>query len=59
MVQWFDSKDIELFGKNLVDVVWKTGRSVEESQKYDLILEMAVPGWKTVFYLSPSQILIQ
>ncbi len=39
-------KDVELFGQDLVDITLKRGRCVGQSQRHDLVLEMAVAGPK-------------
>ncbi len=37
-------KDVELLGQDLVDVTLKRGRCVGQSERHDLVLEMAVAG---------------
>ncbi len=37
-------KDVELFGQDLVDVTLKRGRCIGQSERYDLVLEMAIAG---------------
>ncbi len=37
-------KDIELLGQDLVDVTLKGGQCVGQSERHDLVLEMAVAG---------------
>ncbi len=37
-------EDVELFGQDLVDIILKRGRCIGQSEKNDLVLEMAVAG---------------
>ncbi len=37
-------KDVELLGQDLVDVTLKRGQSVGQSERHDLVLEMAIAG---------------
>ncbi len=37
-------KEVKLFGQDLVDVTLKRGRCVGQSERHDLVLEMAVAG---------------
>ncbi len=37
-------KDVELLGQDLVDVILKCGRCVGQSERHDLVLEMAIVG---------------
>ncbi len=37
-------KDVELLGQDLVDVTLKRGRYIGQSERHDLVLEMAVAG---------------
>ncbi len=37
-------KDVKLLGQNLVDITLKRGRCVGQSEKHDLVLEMAIAG---------------
>ncbi len=37
-------EDVELLGQDLVDVTLKRGRCVSQSERHDLVLEMAVAG---------------
>ncbi len=37
-------EDVELLGQDLVDVTLKRGRCGGQSERYDLVLEMAVAG---------------
>ncbi len=37
-------EDVELFGQDLVDIALKRGRCIGQSERHDLVLEMAVAG---------------
>ncbi len=37
-------EDVELFGQDLVDIALKRGRCIGQSERHDLVLEMAVSG---------------
>ncbi len=37
-------ENVEFFGQDLVDLTLKRGRCVGQSEKHDLILEMAIVG---------------
>ncbi len=37
-------KDVELFAQNLVDIALKRGRCIGQSERHDLVLEMAIAG---------------
>ncbi len=37
-------EDVELFGQDLVDIALKRGRCIGQSERYNLVLEMAVAG---------------
>ncbi len=37
-------EDVELFGQDLVDVTLKRDRCIGQSERHDLVLEMAVAG---------------
>ncbi len=37
-------EDVKLFGQNLIDITLKRGRYVGQSERHDLVLEMAVAG---------------
>ncbi len=37
-------EDVELLGQDLVDVILKRGRCVGQSERHDLVLEMAIVG---------------
>ncbi len=39
-------EDVKLLGQDLIDVTLKRGRCVGQSQKHDLVLEMAIAGSK-------------
>lgn len=54
-----NDKDIELFCKNLIDVVLETCGGVDQAKQYYFILEMAVLSLEAIFYLFPSQICIR
>ena len=44
VIQIHDNKEIKFFGSDLIDVAQKAGRSVAESERHDLVLEMTVSG---------------
>lgn len=46
VVRIYDDKDIELFSEDFADIALKTGWRVGESERYDLVLKMAVLGTK-------------
>ena len=48
-VQIHNDKDIEVFGKDFIDIALKTGQNVGKSKRHDLVLEMAVSGTKSSF----------
>ena len=50
VVKIYNNKSVKLFGKNLIDVALKSGRSIRKFKKYDLILKMIVLGLES--YLS-------
>ena len=47
IVQIYNDEDIKLFSKDFIDIALKTGRSIGESKKHDLVLEIVVPGTKS------------
>ncbi len=45
-MQIYNDKDIKLFNDDFIDIDLKTSQNVGKSKKYDLVLEIAVPGTK-------------
>ncbi len=37
-------EDVKLLGQDLVDIVLKRGRRIGQSERHDLVLEMAIAG---------------
>ena len=46
IVQIYHNKDVELFSEDFIDIAPKTGRSIGEPKKHNLILEVAVSNMK-------------
>ena len=46
-VQTYNNKNVKLFSKNLIDVTLKTGCSIKESKKHDLVFKMAILNIKS------------
>ena len=46
VIQIHYNKDVKLFSKDLSNVILKIGRSIGESKKHDLVLEMAISDTK-------------
>ncbi len=44
IIEIYYYEDVELLGQDLVDVTLKRGRCIDQSKRYDLVLEMAVAG---------------
>ncbi len=44
IIEIYYYEDVELLGKDLVDVTLKRGRCIGQSETYDLVLEMAIAG---------------
>ncbi len=44
IIEIYYYEDVELLGQDLVDVTLKRGRCVGQSERHDLVLEMAVAG---------------
>lgn len=51
VVPIYYSKDINFFGKDLIDIILKDGWSIKEIKRYDLIFKMAISSLKGYFSL--------
>ena len=46
VIQIHYDKDVKLFSEDFINVALKTGWSIGESKRHDLVLEVAVPSTK-------------
>ncbi len=44
IIEIYYYENVELFGQDLVDIALKRGRCIGQSERHDLVLEMAVAG---------------
>ena len=46
-VQVDDDKDVKLLGQDFIDVALEGGKSIGETKRHNLILEVIIPGLKS------------
>ena len=57
VIKIHDNKNIKFFHLDFINVALKVGKSVEKTEKYDLVLEIAVPRLETVSIYHPFKFL--
>lgn len=49
VIQIYNNKDVKFLSKDFINIAFKINRSIGESERHNLVLEIAISGLKNIF----------